>query len=148
MKAKSKWPALPRASRLASVSSAGAMRRSMRPETPADLADVATDEAAVARQGAGDSQRAVAGERADLEAAPGARSAHEQREKRGLVGADLHAGLRQLRGLFAQPARRGALARVRVHIVLDAFRHHVTSRHGLLSSGLNGCGVAGNEGQW
>ena len=50
-----------------------------------------------------DADRAVAGERADLERVLGADQAHEERQQRALVGRDLHRGVRHLAGLGADP---------------------------------------------
>ena len=67
------------------------------------VVDVAAEELAVGRQRHGNGERAVAGVSADLECAFRPDQAHEQREERTLIGADLHAGTRHRRRLFAQP---------------------------------------------
>ena len=85
----------------ASVSTAGAMRRSMRSSTPAWaqcraaidgplLADVAAQEAAAVGQAPGDADRGVAGERADLDREAGVDEPGQQRHERALLGRDLH----------------------------------------------------------
>ena len=66
------------------------------------LADVAGHQLAALRQRRGDAERAVAGEGADLERAPGADQPHQEGQERALIGRDLHAGRRQPRGLGAQ----------------------------------------------
>src|SRR6185437_13625133 len=87
---------------------------SLLPVTPTNagpfLADVAAPQLAVGRQRLGDVQRGVAGESADLDRLPGADRLGEQCHLLALVRRDLHAGLRQLRGLLAQPALERAVA--------------------------------------
>ena len=57
------------------------------------FADIAADELAVVGQRRCHRQCAVTGKGADLERAPRADHAYQQREQRALVGADLHATL-------------------------------------------------------
>src|SRR6266536_2390476 len=91
MKAKSKLPVAPASISFASVSAAGAKRRSMRSATPASRRE---------RQRHG--KRAISGERADLERAPGVDETHEQAHELRLLRADLQAGVGQTPRLGAQ----------------------------------------------
>jgi hypothetical protein len=74
------------------------------------LAHVAGDDAPVRGQREGHAQRAVAGEDADLDAAPGADRLGEEPHQRTLRRPDLHAAARHLRGGGAQRLLRGMLA--------------------------------------
>ena len=117
MKAKSKGSSAGSARR---VSSAGPSRRSIRSASPASLevaardrrpllAHVAGDEHAVVGQAAGDADRRVAGEGAELERPAGADRPHQQGHHRPLLGRDLHH--RDLAHLARSPPRAAAAAR-------------------------------------
>src|SRR5712691_6847503 len=120
MKTKSNGP-----SSFASVSSAGASRSSILCSTPAFFqaprergplgVDVAAQHAAIRGQRERDREGAVAGERADFQAALGADRLHEKRHELSLVGADLHPGMGIRRRGFAQLAQHSGFA----HRVLD-----------------------------
>src|SRR2546422_735114 len=77
--------------------------------------DVAAQYAAIRGQRERDREGAVAGERADLQAASGADRLHEKRHELSLVGADLHSGMGIRRRGFAQLAQHSGFA----HRVLD-----------------------------
>ena len=75
------------------------------------LADVAGDEQAVVGQPAGDADRRVAGEGAELERPAGADRAHQQVHERPLLGGDLHdRDPAKLGGLGGEPPQQLVLA--------------------------------------
>ncbi len=94
------------------------------------LVHVAADEAAVGRQNERDRQRAVTGERADLDRPARADEPREKREEHALVGADLHAGFGKLRGLLAQPLlHRGLMDDDGAEVAVDGFGEQRTMGH-------------------
>ena len=86
---------------------------------------------AVGRQRRCHSERTVARIGSNLQRALRSDQAHEQAEKRALVGADLHAGAAHRRGLSAQTSLKIRLAGDdSADIILDGLRQQGAERHG------------------
>ena len=104
------------------------------PERTADagvfVAHVAGDQLPVLGQRGGDGQRAVAGEGADFQGAPGADQPHQERHDLSLVGADLHHRAGMADGGGAQfPLRFGFACPGVAHVIGEFIGHGEVAWH-------------------
>src|SRR4029453_10280609 len=95
------------------------------------LAQLASEQATVVRQAAGDADRRVPGERSQLERPPRPDPPHQQRDQRALVGSDLHHGdVAERRRLIGEAPQDVVLAGA----VLDQVAVQLVVERGVLRS--------------
>ena len=103
------------------------------------LVHVAADQLPVVGQAAGDADRGVAGEGAELQRPAGADRPHQEGHQRPLLGSDLHdRDPAQLGGLGGQPPQQLVLARAVLDHVAVQLRRQGRELVGIASSRLSG----------